>query len=71
MPVELWEDPCPFWDDDGSAYLVRGKVRANVLYSHRMSQDGRRLLDNGAVVFADTERQPVIEGPKLFKKDGY
>ena len=20
--VEKWEDPCPFWDDDGQAYLV-------------------------------------------------
>jgi len=69
--VELWEDPCPFWDDDGSAYLVRSKVRADVLYLHRMSPDGRKLLDNGTVVFEDTKRQPVIEGPKLFKKDGW
>ena len=69
--VELWEDPCPLWDSDGHAYLVRGKVRANILYIHRMSPDGRRLLDNGTVVYHDTRRQPVIEGPKFLKKDGY
>lgn len=69
--VELWEDPAPFWDDDGNAYLVRGKVRADVLYLHRMSSDGKRLLDNGRVIFHDVDRQPVIEGPKMMKKDGY
>src|SRR5690606_26619885 len=37
--VELWEDPTPFWDDDGKAYLIRGKVRADILYIHQMSGD--------------------------------
>lgn len=69
--VELWEDPAPFWDDDGNAYLVRGKVRADILYLHRMSKDGKRLLDNGEIVYHNVKEQPVIEGPKLLKKDGY
>lgn len=69
--VELWEDPCPFWDDDGNAYLIRSKLRADVLYLHRMSPDGRRLLDNGRIIFEDVKKQPVIEGPKLFKIDGW
>ena len=69
--VELWEDPCPFWDDDGNTYLVRSKVCANELYLHRMSKDGKKLLDNGKLIFTDMENQPVIEGPKMFKKDGY
>jgi len=69
--VELWEDPCPFWDEDGNAYLVRSKLRADVLYLHRMSPDGKKLLDNGRVIFHDVDKQPVIEGPKLYKIDGY
>ena len=69
--VELWEDPCPFWDDDGNAYLVRGKLRADIIYLHRMSPDGRKILDNGKIIFHDVSRQPVIEGPKIFKKDGF
>jgi beta-xylosidase len=68
--VELWEDPCPFWDDDGSAYLVRSKLRGEILYLHRMSKDGRKILDNGTIIFQDKENQPIIEGPKLLKKDG-
>ncbi len=71
VDVELWEDPCPFWDDDGNAYLVRSKLRADVLYLHRMSWDGKKILDNGTVIFHDEARQPVIEGPKFLKKDGF
>ena len=71
VDVELWEDPCPFWDDDGNAYLVRSKLRADILYLHRMSKDGKKILDNGTIIFNDVSKQPVIEGPKFLKKDGY
>jgi beta-xylosidase len=50
---------------------VRGKLQADVLFLHRMSPDGKRLLDNGTVIFHDTLTQPTIEGPKFLKKDGY
>jgi beta-xylosidase len=69
--VELWEDPCPFWDDDGNGYLVRSKLRADILYIHRMSSDGKKILDNGKVIYNDIKREPVIEGPKMYKRDGY
>jgi beta-xylosidase len=69
--VEMWEDPCPFWDDDGSAWLVRSKLHADILVLHRMSPEGDRLLDNGTVIYCDTLRQPTIEGPKFLKKDGW
>jgi beta-xylosidase len=69
--VEMWEDPCPLWDDDGTAYLVRGKLRGDILYLHRMSPDGKKLLDNGIVIFHNEETQPTIEGPKFLKKNGY
>jgi len=71
VDVELWEDPCPLWDDDGNAYLVRSKLRADILYLHRMSEDGKKILDNGTVIFHDEEKQPTIEGPKFLKKDEY
>ncbi len=29
-----YEDPCPFWDDDGSAWLIHGKVGAGPLILH-------------------------------------
>lgn len=69
--VELWEDPDVLWDDDGQAYLVRGKVRADILYLHKLSADGKTLLDDGKIIFKDLQHQPVIEGPKFLKRNGY
>lgn len=69
--IELWEDPCPFWDDDGNAYLIRSKLRGDILYLHKMSPDGKKILDNGTVIFHDEKTQPTIEGPKLIKRNGW
>ncbi len=66
-----YEDPCPFWDDDGSAWLIYGKVGAGPLILHRMSVDGTKVLDAGVVVAEDRVRLPVLEGPKLIKRDGW
>lgn len=71
LKVEYWEDPCPLWDDDGNAYLVRSKLCGNDLILHRMSDDGKSLLDNGTLIYQDIENDPTIEGPKFIKKDGY
>jgi beta-xylosidase len=65
------EDPCPFWDDDGSAYLIHSKTGAGPLILHRMSADGRRVLDEGKVIVDDPQHLPVLEGPKLYKRHGY
>jgi beta-xylosidase len=73
--AEGWIDPCPFWDDDGQAYLVHAfaKSRAGVkslLQICRMKPDGTALLDDGQIVFDGTENQPTIEGPKMHKRGG-
>ena len=68
--VDNWEDPCPIWDDDGNAWLVRSKLCGNELFLHRLSSDGLKVLDNGVSIYKD-ENQPTIEGPKFLKKDGY
>jgi beta-xylosidase len=65
------EDPCPFWDDDGSAWLIHGRVGAGPLVLHRMSPDGTRVLDDGVVVAEDKVRLPILEGPKLYKRNGW
>lgn len=70
VKVENWEDPCPLWDDDGNAYLVRSKFCGNALYMHKMSSDGMEILDNGVEIFRD-KHQPTIEGPKFLKENGY
>jgi len=70
--VAGWEDPCPFWDADGQAYLLHGRVGAGPAILHKMSADGKRLLDAGRVIFQDPKRQPTLEGFKFMeKRDGY
>lgn len=71
-----WIDTCPFWDDDGQAYLVHAWARSrsgikSILTINRMSPDGAKLLDNGTRVFDGTTNHPTLEGPKLYKRHGY
>jgi beta-xylosidase len=71
-----WIDPCPFWDDDGSAYLVHAfaKSRAginSVLCLHRMKPDATGLTDEGTIIFDGHASHPTIEGPKMYKRNGY
>jgi beta-xylosidase len=71
-------DPCPLWDDDGSAYLVHAwaKSRAgfnNRLTCHRMSPDATTLHDGGRHVI-DGDALPgyrTLEGPKFYRRDGW
>jgi beta-xylosidase len=70
--VVNWEDPCPFWDTDGRAYLLHGKVGAGPAILHKMSADGKHLLDNGTLIYQDDKKQPTLEGFKFMeKRDGY
>jgi beta-xylosidase len=62
-----WEDPCPFWDDDGNAYLGHSYYGAGPIVIHRMSKDGKQLLDDGVTVYTG----PVAEGTKFLKYNGY
>ena len=71
LDVVKWEDPCPFWDEDGMAYLVHSIHRGGPAILHRMSDDGLRLLDNGVVVYHDVKANPVLEGLKMSKRNGY
>ncbi|HET9479253.1 MAG TPA: family 43 glycosylhydrolase, partial [Pyrinomonadaceae bacterium] len=71
-----WIDPAPFWDDDGNAYLVHAWANSrsgikSILTINRMSADGTRLLDEGRTVFDGRVAHPTIEGPKLYKRNGY
>ena len=65
--VPKWEDPCPVWDDKGNAYLGRSAHGAGPIILHRMSADGRELLDDGDTIYTG----PVAEGTKFLRKDGW
>lgn len=72
-----WIDPCPLFDDDGSVYLIHGFAGSrsginNILYMHRLSPDGFRVLDFGRPVYlGDDHGDDTVEGPKLYKRGGY
>jgi beta-xylosidase len=71
-------DPCPFWDDDGTGYLIHGWARSrsginNRVTLHRLAADGLGVLDEGEVIIdgADIPGWHTIEGPKLYQRAGY
>ncbi len=71
-----WIDPCPFWDEDGSAYLIHAFARSRCGIQHRldlcrMAPDASRLLDGGRTVYNDPHRHPTLEGPKLYRRAGW
>ena len=75
-PAKGWIDPCPFWDDDGNAYLVHAWANSrsgikSILTVNRMSADGTKLIDDGTMIFDGRLHHPTIEGPKLYKRNGY
>jgi beta-xylosidase len=80
-------DPAPFWDDDGTGWLVMAWARSragvnNVITLKRLSEDGSRtvgegipIIDAGKMPPVRTSRGPMpwltTEGPKLYKRDGW
>jgi beta-xylosidase len=74
--VTGWIDCCPFWDDDGSAYLVHAFANSrcgikSILAINRMNPEGSEILDDGILVFNGQKDYPTIEGPKLYKRNDY
>ncbi len=65
--VPKWEDPCPVWDENGQGYLARSQHGAGPIIIHKLSDDGKELLDDGFTVYTG----PVAEGPKFYKRNGY
>lgn len=87
-PLGKWEEPvlvmegkglidsCPFWDEDGNAYLVHGWAgsRAGVkslLSLNKMNPEGTKVLDKGIHIFDGHDAHPTVEGPKMYKRNGY
>ncbi|MVN76008.1 family 43 glycosylhydrolase [Hymenobacter sp. HMF4947] len=71
-----WIDPCPFWDEDGRAYLVHAFAGSragikSVLHVSELAPDGFSLLGEDKLVFDGHKNHPTIEGPKLYKRHGY
>lgn len=76
-PGAGWIDPCPFWDEDGKAYLVAGVAKSrigykSVLHMVEMQPDGMGLIGEEKIIFdGNLNDQITIEGPKMYKRNGW
>lgn len=69
-------DPCPLWDDDGRLYLVHAFAGSragikSILIVKQMNASGTKTIDNGVMVYDGHEKDPTVEGPKFYKRNGY
>jgi beta-xylosidase len=69
-------DPTPLFDDDGKAYLIyafagsRAGIKS-VLVACTMNEEGS-IANNDEVLLIDGHQdESTIEGPKIYKKNGY
>ena len=71
-------DPCPFWDEDGRAYIIHGYAKSrigfkSILGIFEMSPDGLKAISEDHFVFDGNDPSHpavTIEGPKVYKRDG-
>jgi beta-xylosidase len=76
LPGKGFIDPCPFWDDNGNAYLIHAYAGSragikSILTLRKMDSDGTKVLDEGVMVFDGHDNHPTLEGPKIYKRNGY
>ncbi|MCD8164772.1 MAG: glycoside hydrolase 43 family protein [Bacteroides sp.] len=70
-------DPTPLWDDDGRVYLVHAWAgsRAGInstLVICEMNREGTAVISPPVMVFDGNDGvNHTIEGPKLYKRNGY
>jgi beta-xylosidase len=69
-------DPCPLWDDNGNVYLVHAYAgsRAGIkslLAVCRLSSDATSTITDDVIVYDGHGIDETIEGPKLYKRNGY
>jgi beta-xylosidase len=71
-------DPCPFWDEDGSAWLVFAWARSRSGIHNRLSiapvTDDLRTMTGPPRTLVDGADIPgchVLEGPKIYRRDGW
>ncbi len=83
-PVCIFEgkgyiDPCPYWDTDGKAYIIHGYAKSrigfkSILGIFEMSYDGLKAISEDHFIFDGNDpKHPAItiEGPKVYKRNGY
>lgn len=76
IEVTGWIDCCPFWDEDGTAYIAHAFANSrsgikSVLAINKMNAEGTEVYGNSMLVFNGQKDYPTMEGPKMYKRNGY
>lgn len=76
LPGKGYIDPCPIWNEDGTAYVVHGYAKSrigfkSILGVFQITPDGERAISEDVFLYDGTKTNPTIEGPKVYKRNGY
>lgn len=76
LPGKGYIDPCPIWNEDGTAYVVHGYAKSrigfkSILGVFQMTSDGMHCIGDDTFIYDGTKTNPTIEGPKVYKRNGY
>lgn len=69
-------DPTPLWDNDGKTYLLyafagsRAGIKS-ILAACTMNNEGTKANNDDVLIIDGHQEEPTIEGPKIYKKNGY
>ncbi|MCC8117991.1 MAG: glycoside hydrolase 43 family protein [Bacteroidales bacterium] len=66
-------DPCPYWDEDGKAYIAHGYAGSragvkSIIGMIEMVPDGTGVIGQDKVIYDGHLENPTIEGAKMYKR---
>ena len=69
-------DPCPLWEEDGTTWLAHAYAGSragvkSVIAIAPMNEEGTEVTGQSQIVYDGHEDDPTIEGPKIYKRNGY
>lgn len=69
-------DTCPFWDEDGKAYIAHGYAGSragnkSIIGMIEMTPDGKSTIGQDRIIYDGHVDNPTIEGAKMYKRDGW
>ena len=78
-PAKGFIDPCPYWDEDGRAYIIHAYARSRIGFKSmlgifEMTPDGTRAISDDQFIFDGNDPSHpalTIEGPKVYRRNGY
>lgn len=69
-------DPCPLWDDNGKVYLAHALAGSragtkSVILLKELNAAADKVISDAVLVYDGHELDATIEGPKMYKRNGY